>query len=343
MLIFAGTGISINSLTNEIKTEIKKCDSVYFETYTSPIDDLLKAFDFDFVEASREFVEDGKKILNDAETKNVILLCYGDPMIATTHMELRNRAIDRGIDTKIFHNSSIITAIPGETGLHSYKFGRTVTETRLSIPSSLYVYYGIHANLVNKLHTVILLEYDKQNDFFITPNDAINNILSRENEQKKGVCTEDTFVIICSRIGLQNSRIYGGKVDDIIKQDFGKPPHCMIIVSELHFTEMESLSKILNIKEDNIPDNSKNVFHKYDEMLNRYIPKTRKALENAKSKLNSKDNQFSTLFVNIESYIEDAERFYNDDKYELAILSIGYAEGLLDSLSFLGKLDTTWV
>ena len=56
MLIFAGTGISINSLTNEIKTEIKKCNSVYFETYTSPIDVFLKIFDFDFVEASREFV-----------------------------------------------------------------------------------------------------------------------------------------------------------------------------------------------------------------------------------------------------------------------------------------------
>ena len=242
MLIFAGTGLSVNSLTNEIKTEITKCDSIYFETYTSPIDDLLQEFNFNFVEVSREFVEDGKKILNDAETKNIMLLCYGDPMIATTHMELRNRAIDRGIETKIFHNSSIITAIPGETGLHSYKFGRTVTETRFSDPSSLYVYYSIHGNLVNKLHTIILLEYDKQSNFFIKPNDALQNILAREAEQKKCVCTKDTFVIICSRMGLQNPRIYGGKVTDVIKQDFGNPPHCIILVSELHFTEIESLS-----------------------------------------------------------------------------------------------------
>ena len=37
-------------------------------------------------------------------------------------------------------------------------------------------------------------------------------------------------------------------------------------------------------------------------------------------------------------YIKDSERFKEKDKIELAILSIGYAEGLLDSLHFLKEI-----
>ena len=37
---------------------------------------------------------------------------------------------------------------------------------------------------------------------------------------------------------------------------------------------------------------------------------------------------------NAEYYIADAERFLRQAKFELAVLSIGYAEGLVDSLRF---------
>ena len=36
------------------------------------------------------------------------------------------------------------------------------------------------------------------------------------------------------------------------------------------------------------------------------------------------------------------ERFYNEGKDELAILSIGYAEGLLDALRMIGELKIEW-
>ena len=88
--------------------------------------------------------------------KKVVLLSYGDPMIATTHMDLRLRAEESGIKTKILHNSSIISVLPGETGLHSYKFGRTVSLMKEHEIAPLSVYYAIHNNLVSKLHSLIL-------------------------------------------------------------------------------------------------------------------------------------------------------------------------------------------
>ena len=71
-------------------------------------------------------------------------------------------------------------------------------------------------------------------------------------------------------------------------------------------------------------------------MVRKYVKKSWSALEKARtsSHLNEKMD-YTTLFENIECYISDAERFLNQGRDELAILSIGYAEGLLDSLRLL--------
>nr|AIE90967.1 hypothetical protein [uncultured marine thaumarchaeote AD1000_100_C06] len=52
--------------------------------------------------------------------------------------------------------------------------------------------------------------------------------------------------------------------------------------------------------------------------------------------------RYRDLFKNIEAYIEDSERFRDEERFELAILSIGYAEGLIDALIFLGEVEHEW-
>ena len=47
----------------------------------------------------------------------------------------------------------------------------------------------------------------------------------------------------------------------------------------------------------------------------------------------------SDVLENAEYYLLDAERFLNQHKYELGILSIGYAEGLIDSLRFQKNIN----
>jgi len=48
------------------------------------------------------------------------------------------------------------------------------------------------------------------------------------------------------------------------------------------------------------------------------------------------------LLENVECYLSDSERFLNQGKEELAILSIGYAEGLLDSLRYTHGIELNW-
>ena len=103
MLYFVGLGISgAKSIPLEAQDILSKADIVYLEQFTSPIgkSDLAKIKKMthgEFKPAKRWLVEDGNEILKNAKRKKVVLLSYGDPYIATTHIELRTRAIQEKI------------------------------------------------------------------------------------------------------------------------------------------------------------------------------------------------------------------------------------------------------
>jgi len=342
VLTFIGLGFAgERGLTKEASEALEKSDIVYLETYTSPISNNI-AKTLNAQEASRTFVEDGRKILAEASEKNVALLCYGDPMVATTHMELRMRAERQNIKTRVIHNASIYSAIAGETGLHSYKFGRTVTMTRAAPAKNLYVYHSLHANLLNGLHTLILLEYDKSSEFFLSPSEAIKSLLETENEQKKLVIPKDCFIIVCSRIGQKDQKIVVGTAESLSKKIFGKPPHAIILTGELHYTEEEAIQVLCKASKIAIKNNSAGVKVQAVEMVTKYVAKAKKALQQARLQAEQKGKKFVDLFENVELYTFDAQRFLNEGKHELAILSIGYAEGLLDALNFTNELRIEW-
>jgi diphthine synthase len=66
-------------------------------------------------------------------------------------------------------------------------------------------------------------------------------------------------------------------------------------------------------------------------MIEKYVPMVRKALEEIKP-LYDDSNEFQEVFQNAEHYINDAENFLKQGKDENAVLSIGYADGLVDAL-----------
>ncbi|NHI03499.1 Diphthine synthase [Candidatus Nitrosotalea sp. TS] len=98
MLWFIGLGIAgIDGVGQDTIKILKKADLVFFENFTSPIpksdqSKIKKLVKSRFRVAPRWLVEDGKTILAEAKKKTVVLLAYGDPYIATTHIELRTRA-----------------------------------------------------------------------------------------------------------------------------------------------------------------------------------------------------------------------------------------------------------
>src|SRR2546430_17116291 len=75
----------------------------------------------------RAEVEDGHTILAAAAGQRVAFLVGGDPMAATTHVDLRLRAASAGIPTPIVHGASVLTAAAGGLGLQIFTFRRTTS------------------------------------------------------------------------------------------------------------------------------------------------------------------------------------------------------------------------
>ena len=342
MLWFVGLGISgFKSIPNEALDILSKADIVYLEQFTSPIgeSDLVKIKNVtkgEFKPAKRWLVEDGNEILQNAKKKKVVLLSYGDPYIATTHIELRTRAIKEKIKTFSIHASSSLTSMIGECGLHFYKVGRIATimsETKsLTTP-----YYIIYKNIIEGNHTVLLLEYNQDKDFFLDPKDALNALLETEKGQKRNVINLSTYVIVASRIGFKDQTIISGKISSLKKRDFGKPPHTVIVPGRLHFTESDAL-KILGKCIDEPFDNSEKTKKISVQMIEKYVPMVREALEEVEPYYKDQ-KEFQEILENTELYIRDAEKFLEDGQDEVAILSIGYADGLVDALRMAKGLD----
>ena len=78
-------------------------------------------------------------------------------------------------------------------------------------------------------------------------------------------------------------------------------------------------------------DNSSEIKSTSIQMIEKYVPMVRKALEEIKPLYND-SNEFQDVFQNAEHYISDAENFLKQGKDENAVLSIGYADGLVDAL-----------
>lgn len=342
MLWFVGLGISgFKSIPTEALDILSKADIVYLEQFTSPIgkSDLTKiknATKGEFKLAKRWLVEDGSEILKNAKKKKIVLLAYGDPYIATTHIELRARAMEEKIKTHSIHASSSLTSMIGECGLHFYKVGRIAT-IMSEMKSLTTPYYVIYKNVIEGNHTVLLLEYNQDKDFFLDPKDALSGLLETEKGQIRNVISSSTYVIVASRIGFKDQKIISGKISSLKKIDFGKPPHTVIIPGRLHFTESDAL-KLFSQCVDEPFDNTEKTKKISIQMMKKYTPMVREALEEVKP-LYKDQKEFEIILENAELYIKDAEKFLEDGQDEVAILSIGYADGLVDALRLAKGLD----
>jgi diphthine synthase len=346
MLWFVGagiggyTGISIGAIDI-----LKNCDLVYVERFTSALQDsdiegLNSLIGSQVKPVQRWFVEDGREIMEAAKSSRVALITYGDPMMATTHNELRVRAVRNSIKTCVLHSASGLYSTIGEMGLHVYKFGRMVTI--MSEPqSAISVYNTILENLLAGNHTLLLTEYRYEgagDPFFLDPQSVFKLLLDIEAGEKQQVFSLETFAIVASRVGQADQKVISGKIKSLVELDFGKGPHSIAVTGSMHFTESDAIiSFTQNL--DPPSDNSLGITRVAVQMVLRYAPKAKLAVQQMRVFLREdKDpsggkGMFEVL-DNAEYYISDAERFLNQGKPELAVLSIGYAEGLVDALRF---------
>jgi diphthine synthase len=225
---------------------LKNSERVYLERYTNFFHGNVKQLELlcgrAITSLERSDIEEHPDdcVLKDAGEKTVALLVPGDPMVATTHIDLVLRARKRKIVTKVIHSSSIYSAV-AETGLQVYKFGKT---TSLVFPEKNYSpespYDVIGGNRKLGLHTLCLLDVRADEQRYMSVTDGIKILLEIEKKRKQGVFTEGTACVGVARLG-GDSIIKYGTAKELLSNVFGKPPHVLIVPGELHYMEEEAL------------------------------------------------------------------------------------------------------
>lgn len=247
-LVFVGLGLDDErGITLRGLEEARAADIVFAEFYTSTlrtgsIERLEKAIGKGIKVLGREDVEDAKIILEACKDASVVLLVAGDPMAATTHVDLRIRAHSAGASTAVVHGPSVFTSAAGLLGLQHYKFGRTTT---LPFPQEGYSptspYEVVSENVSRRLHTLVLLDIDSGNQRYMTANEGLRLLLDMEARMGRGTVTADTIVGVVARAGSDDVVVRAGPISKLIDEDFGPPLHSIVVPGKLHFMEEEAL------------------------------------------------------------------------------------------------------
>lgn len=352
-LIFVGFGLGEDGLTLKGLEVVRDADEVYVETYTNytpghVLRKLEKVSGRVFKRASREDLENlgGKLILDKAAESRIVLLTPGDPFTATTHIALRLEAEKRGIKTRVVGSSSVVTSAAGACGLQTYKFGEIAT---ICFPDGGIIptkpYEATFYNLARGLHTLLLLDYRAYENRAMTINEGLKLLREVENVKQMGIFTEDRLVVGLARLGYDDSKVKGGRLDELIYEDFGDPPHCMIVPGTLHFLEVEALKMLADVRRslvENIPR-----FRGFIEVdtLDKYILGVKNVFREMKTLGETREMSIEKLNLALEwarNYYSDSIAFRRKGDLVSSLIAIAYCEGILEGLRLLKLVDFKW-
>ena len=246
-IVFIGLGLDgEKGITLRGLDEARSADLVFAELYTSALpgvslEAVEKLIDRKIRRLTRQEVEDGQVLLAAAAKGAVAFLVPGDPMTATTHVDLRLRAAASKIRTRIVHGVSILTSAAGALGLQAYKFGRATT---IPFPAPGFAptspLEAILANRTAGLHTLVLLDL-REDGTFLPPRDAIASLLQMASALRTTQFGPHTLACVLSRVGSPEVRALAGPIGELADRDPGPPPHCLVLPGTLHFLEKDAL------------------------------------------------------------------------------------------------------
>lgn len=244
MLTFVGLGLyDLGDISVKGLDYVRNADAVYLEAYTSrlmgaDVSEMEAFFGKEIRVLAREDVEqDPHEIIERAASGQVAFLTGGDPMISTTHADLRIRAAAAGVATSIIHASSISSAVSGLSGLQNYRFGKSC-----SVPFPARGWFPttpietIAKNLELSLHTLVYL--DIQKDRYMRIPEAIT--ILEEMAEKCGIEPPTLYAGI-ARAGSENPVVRAGTGAKLKETDFGPPLHVLVVPADLHPMEREYL------------------------------------------------------------------------------------------------------
>lgn len=251
-LYFIGIGISKNDISLKAIEICKRCSKVYLDSYTNYINnqyinEIKTIIDKEIFFLKRNQIEVNPDFINEAKEKDIALLIPGDPLVATTHVDLRLRCKKNGIKTKIIHGISIYSSI-SETGLMIYKFGK-LASIPYPEPDKGYLPYEFYdvvlENKVKNLHTLLLLDVKAEENRYMRIPEAIKICFDAEKVKNRNLFTSQTPLIGIARLGEEDQLIAYGNKDKLISIEWGGPPHCLIVPSIFHPIEEEYIKNFL--------------------------------------------------------------------------------------------------
>ncbi len=258
-LIGLGPG-GADRLTEQAVKAAQQADVRFLEGYTAllppatlcALEDNLGSWQL----LMRSAVEKPTKLLSLAAKKRVALMVVGDPLQATTHVDLQLRCEDAGIACHIIHGISITTIVTGAVGLQSYRFGRQAT---MAYPYGDYIPTSpleiVLANRQSNLHSLVLLDLDPSGSGEgeqrpMSPAIAVDVLrkmaakLSESNEANATLLNEieQWEMALCTDMGTADATIRAGNPAQIALMEGGRI-HCLVIPATLHEMEARALAR----------------------------------------------------------------------------------------------------
>jgi len=268
MLTFVGLGLyDERSITVAGREAIRDADRVVAEFYTSKLagatlDDLETYHGIEIDVRDRAGVEQSPEdFLDAADSADVVFLTAGDTMVSTTHVDLRLRAHERGVETRVIHGTTAQTAASSLTGLQNYRFGKATTlpfersHGGEGVPES--VLDSIEANRDRGLHTLVFLDIDAADEDYMRADTAAGMLADAWDErasEREGIHPGgDRLAVAVARAGSPAPVVRADTLAALAAESFGDPLHLLVVPGDLHHLEREALAALGDAPESALP------------------------------------------------------------------------------------------
>ena len=238
-------------MTERARSVARECSKRFLEGYTAVLppgeEERLESVVGNWERLMRNGVEKPEELLAQARTEAVALLIVGDPMQATTHIDLEERCAEEGIGFHVIPGLTATALAVSLSGLQSYRFGRQVT-----VPFSAGDYLPtspLEMICINKeagLHTLVLLDLDPTGMGMETPRPMMPSeavaLLEKMSERTENGSTALNLPILewggmlLSDLGTEDERVVSGTLRELSDISTGYV-HAFILPAE--FSGME--------------------------------------------------------------------------------------------------------
>tara|TARA_B100001250_G_C19808634_1_gene794670 strand:- start:1 stop:867 length:867 start_codon:yes stop_codon:yes gene_type:complete len=272
ILIGIGPG-DISLMTNEAIEAAKSADYRRYEAYTAlwPEEQLLALENIvgTIEKVMRPEVENPEILFEMAKESIVALLIVGDPLQATTHVDLQLQAEEAGVNCRVIHGISITNIVTGAIGLSNYKFGR---QTTLTYSYSDWIATSplevIAMNMGLGHHTLALLDLDPTGAGTgqqrpMMPSDAVESMVSMIKKLKEdlgefpneslyetlkieslktilNMALNEFRVVLCSDMGTSSQNIISTNLEDLAQINGGSM-NCLVFLGNTSDVEEKAL------------------------------------------------------------------------------------------------------